>query len=189
MEVIRARKLIQQPVQLPLLTRKDHHRCASRMCLSLISLKLNSLKNWERVSRALIIIMLSIGAFGKVRLCKIKKGSLDIVSLNLSAPVKSLSSVTIAKAAGKDENGAVSNSASKALSSTEDEVQLCAIKILSKDAIIKAKQVDHVFNEMALQQSLNHPFIANLKGIQQDARSLYLIMDFVDGGELYKLIQ
>jgi serine/threonine protein kinase len=42
---------------------------------------------------------------------------------------------------------------------------------------------------MALQQSLNHPFIANLKGIQQDARSLYLVMDFVDGGELYKLIQ
>jgi protein kinase A len=42
---------------------------------------------------------------------------------------------------------------------------------------------------MALQQSLNHPFIANLKGIQQDARSLYLVMDFIDGGELYKLIQ
>ena len=49
--------------------------------------------------------------------------------------------------------------------------------------------MDHVFNEMALQQSLNHPFIANLKGIQQDARSLYLVMDFIDGGELYKLIQ
>lgn len=98
-----------------------------------------------------------------------------------------MSSITMSKAtAGKDE----SNSATKAssTSTTEDDIQLCAIKILSKSAIIKAKQVDHVFNEMALQQSLNHPFIANLKGIQQDARSLYLVMDFVDGGELYKLI-
>jgi protein kinase A len=42
---------------------------------------------------------------------------------------------------------------------------------------------------MALQQKLNHPFIVNMRGIQQDARSLYLMMDFVDGGELYKLIQ
>jgi protein kinase A len=99
-----------------------------------------------------------------------------------------MSSITMAKAtAGKDD----SNSATKPSSTpitTEDDIQLCAIKILSKSAIIKAKQVDHVFNEMALQQSLNHPFIANLKGIQQDARSLYLVMDFVDGGELYKLI-
>jgi protein kinase A len=97
-----------------------------------------------------------------------------------------MSSITMSKAtAGKDD----SNSATKPSSSTtEDDIQLCAIKILSKSAIIKAKQVDHVFNEMALQQSLNHPFIANLKGIQQDARSLYLVMDFVDGGELYKLI-
>jgi len=95
-----------------------------------------------------------------------------------------MSSITMAKAtASKDE----SNSATKP-STNEDDIQLCAIKILSKSAIIKAKQVDHVFNEMALQQSLNHPFIANLKGIQQDARSLYLVMDFVDGGELYKLI-
>ena len=42
---------------------------------------------------------------------------------------------------------------------------------------------------MALQQKLNHPFIANMRGLQQDSRSLYLMMDFVDGGELYKLIQ
>jgi protein kinase A len=42
---------------------------------------------------------------------------------------------------------------------------------------------------MALQQKLNHPFIVNMRGLQQDSRSLYLMMDFVDGGELYKLIQ
>jgi hypothetical protein len=44
----------------------------------LTSLKLNSLKNWARVSFALIFIKI-VGAFGKVRLCKIKNGNLDNV--------------------------------------------------------------------------------------------------------------
>jgi serine/threonine protein kinase len=42
---------------------------------------------------------------------------------------------------------------------------------------------------MNLQQSLSHPFIVNMRALQQDSRSLYLMMDYVDGGELYKLIQ
>jgi len=59
-----------------------------------------------------------VGAFGKVRLCKIKKGSLDNVQLNLSAPVKSMSSITMAKVAGgKDET----NSASKASTTTNED--------------------------------------------------------------------
>jgi serine/threonine protein kinase len=39
---------------------------------------------------------------------------------------------------------------------------LYAVKILSKQMLIKAKQVDHVFNEMSLMTSLNHPFIVSL---------------------------
>jgi hypothetical protein len=38
---------------------------------------------------------------------------------------------------------------------------LYAVKILSKQMLIKAKQVDHVFNEMSLMSSLNHPFIVS----------------------------
>lgn len=41
-------------------------------------------------------------------------------------------------------------------------VEFYAIKILSKSSLIKAKQVDHVFNEMTLQQQLKHPFIVRL---------------------------
>ena len=39
------------------------------------------------------------------------------------------------------------------------KVEFYAVKILSKHQIMKAKQVDHVFNEMTLQQQLRHPFI------------------------------
>eukprot|EP00347_Sterkiella_histriomuscorum_P011544 403372049 len=69
------------------------------------------------------------------------------------------------------------------------KVEFYAVKILSKHQIMKAKQVDHVFNEMTLQQQLRHPFIVNMEGIQQDQRSLYIKMEFVEGGELFKVVQ
>jgi protein kinase X len=49
--------------------------------------------------------------------------------------------------------------------------------------------VDHVYNELSLQQQLRHPFIVSMKAVQQDSRSLYMMMEYVDGGELYRLIQ
>ena len=48
--------------------------------------------------------------------------------------------------------------------------------------------MDHVYNELSLQQQLKHPFIVNMKAVQQDSRSLYMMMEYVDGGELYRLI-
>lgn len=44
---------------------------------------------------------------------------------------------------------------------TETRTKFFAMKILSKNSIIKAKQVDHVFNEMTLQQQIQHPFIVS----------------------------
>ena len=61
-----------------------------------------------------------LGAFGKVRLCKIKKSNIDHANSNLSAPVKSMSSVTLAKVTGKEEKG--NASASKASTQTEEDV-------------------------------------------------------------------
>jgi serine/threonine protein kinase len=47
--------------------------------------------------------------------------------------------------------------------------QLCAIKVLSKKMILDSKQLDHVFNEIALQSELNHPFLVSfLKLIPTD---------------------
>lgn len=71
---------------------------------------------------------------------------------------------------------------------TKDSEKLYAVKILSKYQLIRNKQVDHVFNEMTLQQQIKHPFIVSLEGITQDSQSLYLLMDLVEGGELFRLI-
>jgi serine/threonine protein kinase len=38
-------------------------------------------------------------------------------------------------------------------------------------------------------QSVQHPFIINLWGVFQDAGNLYMVMDFVPGGELFTLLR
>ncbi|THH26720.1 hypothetical protein EUX98_g7469 [Antrodiella citrinella] len=64
-----------------------------------------------------------------------------------------------------------------------------AIKVLSKEKIVRTKQVSHTRNEQAMLQSVQHPFIINLWGTFQDASNLYMVMDFVPGGELFTLLR
>jgi serine/threonine protein kinase len=51
------------------------------------------------------------------------------------------------------------------------------------------KQIEHTNNEQQMLTSVQHPFIINLWGIFQDAGSLYMVMDFVPGGELFTLLR
>ena len=51
------------------------------------------------------------------------------------------------------------------------------------------KQVSHTRNEQMLLQAVQHPFIINLWGAFQDAANLYMVMDFVPGGELFTLLR
>lgn len=38
-------------------------------------------------------------------------------------------------------------------------------------------------------QAVQHPFIINLWGTFQDSTNLYMVMDFVPGGELFTLLR
>jgi len=51
------------------------------------------------------------------------------------------------------------------------------------------KQIEHTNNEQRMLQSVQHPFIINLWGVFQDAGNLYMVMDFVPGGELFTLLR
>ncbi|MEW5318671.1 MAG: hypothetical protein WDW38_009876 [Sanguina aurantia] len=63
---------------------------------------------------------------------------------------------------------------------------LVAIKCLSKAAIIKDNQVQHVSDEKDMLHAVTgHPFIIALKGAFQDSRCVYIVMDFVPGGEFF----
>ena len=60
-----------------------------------------------------------------------------------------------------------------------------ALKILKKQAIIRLKQVDHISSEKEILISIRHPFIVNLYGCFHDSRYLYLVLEYVVGGEFF----
>ena len=61
-----------------------------------------------------------------------------------------------------------------------------ALKRLKKAEIIKSHQVDHLKNECYILNSLSHPLIVRMEGIAQDSRYLFIAMEVVSGGELFK---
>jgi protein kinase A len=64
-----------------------------------------------------------------------------------------------------------------------------ALKILHKQKVLMMNEVDHVKNEIKVLNAVDHPFIVKLQASWQDHRSIYMLMDFVNGGELFSVIQ
>jgi serine/threonine protein kinase len=60
-----------------------------------------------------------------------------------------------------------------------------ALKTLKKAAIIKMKQVDHIVSEKAILQTLKHPFIVNMYGSFHDSRYIYMVLEYIVGGEFF----
>ncbi|ODH46091.1 AGC/PKA protein kinase [Paracoccidioides brasiliensis] len=64
-----------------------------------------------------------------------------------------------------------------------------AIKVLKKAQVVKMKQVEHTNDERRMLQRVKHPFLITLWGTFQDVKNLYMVMDFVEGGELFSLLR
>lgn len=64
-----------------------------------------------------------------------------------------------------------------------------AMKVLKKAMCINSKQVDHVFSEFRILAQLQHPFIVGSYGLAQDSRYLYLLLEYIRGGELFRYIR
>jgi serine/threonine protein kinase len=60
-----------------------------------------------------------------------------------------------------------------------------ALKILKKSEVIYLKQVEHVKTEKKILEEIHHPFIVNLWGAFQDEKNLYLMMEYIIGGEFF----
>lgn len=60
-----------------------------------------------------------------------------------------------------------------------------AIKLLEKSRIIKKKQVNHTINERKVLQAFNHPFMIYSVCSFQDNSFLYIVLPFVEGGEMF----
>jgi protein kinase A len=64
-----------------------------------------------------------------------------------------------------------------------------AVKVLKKAQVVKMKQVEHTNDERRMLQEVKHPFLITLWGTFQDAKNIYMVMDFVEGGELFSLLR
>jgi len=64
-----------------------------------------------------------------------------------------------------------------------------AMKILNKKNIVDRGEVEHTITERNILRSINHPFLMKLHYSFQTPDKLYLVMDFINGGELFYHLQ
>ncbi|CAD5234540.1 unnamed protein product [Bursaphelenchus xylophilus] len=64
-----------------------------------------------------------------------------------------------------------------------------ALKALYIPSIIDRRQVQHVHNEKRILEKLEHPFIVKMYDTAKDSRNLYMIMEFLAGGELFAYLR
>lgn len=63
-----------------------------------------------------------------------------------------------------------------------------ALKMLAKREIIGHHQVEGVIREKNIMSSIKHPFVVNLVNTFQDDEHLYMLIELVQGGELFSVI-
>ncbi|ETL38136.1 AGC protein kinase [Phytophthora nicotianae] len=63
-----------------------------------------------------------------------------------------------------------------------------ALKVLSKEYVVTTRQEKHILRERAVHLQLQHPLVAKLYGTFQDDDCLYLVLEYLPGGELWSLV-
>jgi serine/threonine protein kinase len=63
------------------------------------------------------------------------------------------------------------------------------MKILSKSRVVARAQVEHTQTERAILESVDHPFLVRLRYAFQSPKSLYLVLPFCAGGELFQRLR
>lgn len=63
--------------------------------------------------------------------------------------------------------------------------EVYALKVMHKAPIVEGKQIEHVINERRILGEADHPFCVRMVAAYQDKNSLYLLQEWVPGGELF----
>ncbi|KAI8853638.1 kinase-like domain-containing protein [Chytridium lagenaria] len=64
-----------------------------------------------------------------------------------------------------------------------------AMKVLRKVDVVRLRQVEHTINEKHILERLDFPFLVGLLGAFQDSANLYLVLEYVQGGELFSYLR
>jgi len=63
------------------------------------------------------------------------------------------------------------------------------MKVLNKKELVKQQEVEHILSERNVLIKNTSPFLVSLKFSFQTPEKLYLILDYVNGGELFYHLQ
>ncbi|XP_045821098.1 CBL-interacting serine/threonine-protein kinase 12-like [Trifolium pratense] len=63
-----------------------------------------------------------------------------------------------------------------------------AIKIISKDKILKSGLVSHIKREISILRRVRHPYIVQLFEVMATKTKIYFVMEYVRGGELFNKV-
>ncbi|KAK2156578.1 hypothetical protein LSH36_209g01022 [Paralvinella palmiformis] len=64
-----------------------------------------------------------------------------------------------------------------------------AMKVLNKKRMVQLKFTEHAVNEKQILQAINFPFLVHLECSFKDNSNLYLVLEFVAGGDMYSHLQ
>ncbi|KAK3935229.1 kinase-like domain-containing protein [Diplogelasinospora grovesii] len=77
-----------------------------------------------------------------------------------------------------------------AVGTEADRSKVYALKILRKTEVIRLKQIDHVRHERQILADVSgHPFVTNMLASFSDHDFLYILLDYVPGGELFSYLR
>jgi len=71
----------------------------------------------------------------------------------------------------------------------KDTNRIYAMKVLNKKELVKQQEVEHILSERNVLIKNTSPFLVSLKFSFQTPEKLYLILDYVNGGELFYHLQ
>lgn len=71
----------------------------------------------------------------------------------------------------------------------KDTKELFALRSLRKEDIIEKDQVEHAKTEKMILEHVNHPFIVNLIYAFQTTEKIFLVMQFLRGGDLFNYLR
>ncbi|XXG45728.1 hypothetical protein AAC387_Pa02g0726 [Persea americana] len=66
--------------------------------------------------------------------------------------------------------------------------QSVAMKVLSKNTVLKHKMVDQIKREISIMKIVRHPNIVRLHEVLSSRTKIYIILEFITGGELFDKI-